>query len=228
MRRLHGIVELLRARRSPVTVAELAQRFSVSERTVFRDLAALRANDVPIDSDTGPTGGVRLARSYHLPPLAITVDEAVAMWVAVKLSEGPAEDRLAAALDKVLGGIPEARRREVQRIFRRIVIGPKASDALQGAGVPPAADIYRTCEQALVNAQVLSLSYVDAGGAASKRTVEPHGLLVLDPVWYLLAHDQMRSAPRTFRLDRIREARLVAGHFDPRDPRTLFPCDPAA
>ena len=223
LERLHAIVTWLRARSGPATVSQLAERFDVSERTMFRDLAALREGDVPIESDPGPMGGVRLARSWHLPPIGIAIDEALALWIAVQLARGPTADRLAAALDKVLAGTPDDRRASLRRVIDRIIVGPPAPAAIPDP-VAPDAEVYRTCERALVNSRTLEIDYVDRRGSPSQRRLEPHGLLLLDPVWYLLALDRERGAPRTFRIDRIRAARMGIEPFDPMDLRTLFPC----
>lgn len=220
--RLHAIVEHLRARRSPVTVAELAERFGVTERTMFRDLADLRDNDIPIESSVGPGGGVRLARGYTLPPLGLAVDEAVSLWVAVQLAQDLGRVPLLAALDKIVAGLSSDTRAAFDGVVRRIVVGPPAEASLVPIRPDPA--VYRTCERALLDAATLRLDYVDAAGQPTEREVEPHGLLVLDPVWYLLAFDTLREAPRTFRLDRIRAASASGpGAFAPVDPRTLFP-----
>ncbi|MEQ1569773.1 MAG: WYL domain-containing protein [Myxococcota bacterium] len=220
--RLHAIVEHLRSRRAPVTVADLAQRFGVTARTMFRDLADLRDNEVPIESSAGPGGGVRLGRAYTLPPLGLAIDEVVSLWIAAQLAQELGQAPLLAALDKVLGGLSPETRAPFDQVVRRIVVGPPAPVSMGGARPDPA--VYRTCERALLDAATLALTYVDAEGELTERVVEPHGLLVLDPVWYLLAVDHLRAAPRTFRLDRVRTA--VAGPpgaFDPVDPRTLFP-----
>ncbi|MEN0065870.1 MAG: WYL domain-containing protein [Myxococcota bacterium] len=224
LERLHAIVDFLRARSTAVTVSELAARFDVSERTLFRDLRVLREGDVPLESDPGPMGGVRLGRSYHLPPIGIAIDEAIALWIAVQLAEASTQPRLASTLDKVVGSVPEPRRRAFRAVIERIVIGPEAPANIPDPG-PPDPTIYRLCERALVDARVLQLDYADRKGTRTRRVVEPHGLLLLPPVWYLLTHDRDREATRTFRLDRIEAVQALAESFDPIDPRRLFPCD---
>ena len=84
--RLHAITEYLRRRRTPVTVSDLARHFEVDERTVFRDLASLRDQQVPILGEPGRGGGVQLDREYQIPPLALSVDEAVSLWLSYRLA----------------------------------------------------------------------------------------------------------------------------------------------
>jgi predicted DNA-binding transcriptional regulator YafY len=225
--RLHAITEYLRRRRTPVTVADLARCFEVDERTVFRDLAALREQQVPIVGEPGRGGGLQLRRDYQMPPLALSVDEAVSLWLSYRLAAVlgslPAGRALAPAVDKVLGSVPGERRAAILTVIERIVIARPARRELASAAAPLDAAIYRTCEQAFIAGHALELHYVDRNGAVTSRVVEPHGLLVAPPLWYLLAHDRLRGEPRMFRFDRVDGAkRAGAERFAPRDPRRMF------
>ena len=225
--RLHAITEYMRRRRTPVTVADLARHFEVDERTVFRDLAALREQHVPIVGEPGRGGGLQLHRDYQMPPLALSLDEAVSLWLSYRLAALlgtlPAGRALAPAVDKVLGSVPRERRDAIRAVIERIVIARPASPEHAAAAQPLDPRLYRVCEQAFIAGHALELSYVDRHGKATTRVVEPHGLLVGPPLWYLLAHDRLRQQPRMFRLDRIREAHaLPAERFAPQDPRRLF------
>ena len=105
--RLYALVEELRAV-SPRTrsAAWLARRFEVSVRTVERDLGALREAGVPIWAEPGRTGGYGLDRNRTLPPLAFTVDEALAISVALRSAERSPFASAAASARKVLAGLP--------------------------------------------------------------------------------------------------------------------------
>ena len=227
LERLHAIVEHLRGRRTAATVAQLAARFGVTERTLFRDLAALRASEIPIEAEGGHGGGVRLSRAYSLPPLGLSIEEAVSLWLAVRVSTDvldPTGPALLRALDKVIGGIPAGHRGAFSEVIGRIVIGTPPWTQVAARAGPIDPEVFRACERSVVRAHGLAIDYVDRRGAATRRTVEPHGLLVQAPVWYLLAVDQLRGAPRSFRLDRIRAADdRGTSRFRPVDPRALFP-----
>jgi len=225
--RLHAVTEYLRRRRTPVTVADLARHFEVDERTVFRDLASLREQQVPIVGEPGRGGGLQLHRDYQMPPLALSVDEAVSLWLSYRLAAVlgtlAAGTALAPAVDKVLGSVPRERRAAILGVIERIVVARPAKREMADAAAPIAAAVYRTCERAFIDGRALGLEYVDRNGAATERVVEPHGLLVSPPLWYLLAHDRLRGEPRMFRFDRIRGATLRADErFEPRDPRLMF------
>lgn len=225
--RLHAITEYLRRRRTPVTVADLARHFEVDERTVFRDLAALRDQQVPIVGEPGRGGGLQLHRDYQMPPLALSVDEAVSLWLSYRLAAVlgtlAAGTSLAPAVDKVLGAVPRERRAAILAVIERIVIARPAKREAADAARPLEAAVYRACERAFIGGRALEIAYVDRNGAATRRVVEPHGLLVAPPLWYLLAHDRLRGEPRMFRFDRISTAELrEAERFEPRDPRRMF------
>lgn len=225
--RLHAITEYLRRRRTPVTVADLARYFGVDERTVFRDLASLRDQQVPIVGEPGRGGGLQLRRDYQMPPLALSVDEGVSLWLSYRLAAVlgtlPANRPLAPAVDKVLGSVPRERRAAILSVIERIVMGRPAAPELLECARPMDAAVYRTCERAFIGGRALDLEYTDRHGAATTRVVEPHGLLVKPPLWYLLAHDRLRGEPRMFRVDRVRGAALRADdRFEPRDPRHMF------
>ncbi len=225
--RLHAITEYLRRRRTPVTVADLARHFEVDERTVFRDLASLREQQVPIVGEPGRGGGLQLHRDYQMPPLALSVDEAVSLWLSYRLAAVlgslPAGQTLAPAVDKVLGSVSSERRTAILAVIERIVMSRPARPGVAECAEPLDAGVYRTCERAFIRGLALQLDYVDRKGASTQRVVEPHGLLVAPPLWYLLAHDRLRGEPRMFRMDRIRGAVARAQDaFQPRDPRLMF------
>jgi len=227
LERLYAIVEYLRTQRLPVTAARLAERFETTERTIYRDLAALRDREVPIHGDPGPAGGLHLGREYSMPPLALTADEVFSMWLSLRidaiaqpLASG---HTLGQALSKVLASLPDARRRQAERVLSRVVISKPPSPALMAGAAPIVPAIFRACERAFLASHPLRLTYIDRAGVETRRLVEPHGLMLSGPLWYLLANDVDKAAPRSFRLDRIIEAHIDEGRrFEASDPRLLF------
>src|SRR5471032_3279364 len=109
--RLFRIVQLLRGRRLS-TAAWLAEKLEVSARTVYRDVADLQAQGVPIEGEAGV--GYRLVAGFDLPPLMFTTLEAQALVAAVRLAQGRLDRRLAIAaedaLGKIIGVLPPAAR----------------------------------------------------------------------------------------------------------------------
>ena len=227
LQRLYATVEYLRARRAPVTVPELAAHFGVADRTIHRDIAVLRDQDVPIYGEPGRCGGIELGQEYSMPPIGLSINELFGMWVAQRLSTAsgsvPAGTLVSSAFTKVLESLPVARRARFEQVLERVVVGiPPSEDLLKGAG-PIKPQVYVACEEAFLSGSALRLDYTDRHGNATERVVAPHGLLVHAPLWYLLTFDEKRGAARMFRLDRIKRASVdPVMRFEPHDPRKLF------
>ena len=109
--RLFQLVQLIRGRRLS-TATFLAERLEVSERTVYRDIAELMAQDVPIEGEAGV--GYRMNAGFDLPPLMFTNDEAQALVAAVRLAQPRLDAALGrhaeGALSKILAVLPPAAR----------------------------------------------------------------------------------------------------------------------
>ena len=113
--RLFQIVQLIRGRRLS-TAAYLAQRLEVSERTVYRDIADLQLQGVPIEGEAGV--GYRLGPGFNLPPLMFSVDEARALVASVRMAQVWQDPVLAqaslVALGKILSVLPATARTAAQ------------------------------------------------------------------------------------------------------------------
>jgi predicted DNA-binding transcriptional regulator YafY len=208
--RLLELAELLR-RHDSVTIATLAERLGVSGRTVFRDLASLRARGLPISGDSGPGGGIRLDPA-HRSAVQLSVTEIAGLWLAARLAREasalPWSDAATTSLSKLLASLPIGKADDLRRLCRRVIVGPPASVAIRaGAGAAPP-ELLRMFEDAFSSGQTLRFSYINKSGEESRRTVEPHGLLVQPPIWYILAWDVGKKQPRTFRMDRILRPRI--------------------
>jgi predicted DNA-binding transcriptional regulator YafY len=211
--RLLELSDALRGRDS-TTVAELSRELGVSRRTVLRDLATLRERGTPISGESGPGGGVRLEGDRGIAAVHLSIAEIVALWLAARLSQGastlPWSEAASSGLSKLLASLPSAKGRGLRALCRRVIIGPPASPTTQaGSGAPPA-ELLRLFEAAFSKGRGLGFHYVDREGKHSTRRVEPHGLLVQPPVWYVLARDVESGEGRTFRMDRIARPRLLS------------------
>lgn len=209
--RLYALVEELRAvAPRPRSATWLAARFEVSVRTVERDLDALRESGVPIWAEAGRTGGYTLDRDRTLPPMTLTPEEALAISVSLRSVDGSPFARAArTAAQKVLATLPaDVRRTEEQLAARIHRVGehpqpPTVSDEVAAA---------------IGRRQVLELSYVDARGASTRRSVEPLGLLWAPEGWLLLAWCRLRDGVRGFVLDSVSD---VIVHDEVARPREV-------
>jgi predicted DNA-binding transcriptional regulator YafY len=229
--RLMDLADLLRSRET-TTVASLAHELEVSERTVLRDLATLRARGLPITGETGRGGGIRLEGDRGITALHLSITEVAAMWLAARLSREtsdlPWSEAARSALAKLLASLPRAKARQLRALCRRVVIGPAASARVRASAKTAPRELLGLFDAAFSNGIGLAFHYTDRDGKPSERRIEPHGLLVESPVWYLLARDLDKLEPRTFRMDRILRPRLLDGvRFRP-DLRVVEAqlCDP--
>ena len=219
--RLDALVALIRATEG-ISMSELAEQLDVSVRTIRRDVGLLRTRGMDIEGDRGRGGGIRFARFAPLPPMQLDAQQAVGLWLSVQLARRvsglPFSRGSHAALGKVLAVLPPERRHQLRQMSRRIVVGTGASEAMResfGEIAPTLLDAFERCFREGV---CLRFHYTDRAGATSYRRVEPHGIFVRPPFWYILAVDIDKlegDAQRMFRMDRIANPRPHGQHFEP-------------
>ena len=206
-------MQLLRGRRLS-TAAWLAARLEVSQRTVYRDVADLQAQGVPIEGEAGV--GYRLRAGFDLPPLMFTTQEAQALVAAVRIAQPRLDRAFAAAaedaLSKILAVLPAAARAAAESL--PLFAGPIVTDAATG-------DRLQMLRDAVAERRKVGFDYVDGVGAASSRVVRPLGCFHWDAVWTLAAWCETRDDFRSFRLDRMRSLRALDEAFRDEDGRTL-------
>jgi len=207
--RLYALVEELRAvAPRPRSARWLAEKFGVSARTIERDLSALQQGGVPIWAEPGRSGGYCLDRAHTLAPLGFTVDEALAVTIALgMLAMTPFGDAASSAQRKVAAVMEDRNLRETAGLAARVHLlddGPTA--------VVP--DQFAT---ALRSGQVLRIAYVDRNTVTTSREVEPMGYVGKGRDWYLVAWCRLRGGVRAFRGDRISMAEPT-GEKPPRRP----------
>src|SRR5690348_1952568 len=115
--RLFALAEALRARRTGVTAAELAERFGVTLRTIYRDLEALQDAGLPLRADRGRGGGYALDKAYQLPPVNFNAREGALLValarMAVEQRLMPFHGAIARAADKVRAALSTSAQREL-------------------------------------------------------------------------------------------------------------------
>ncbi len=224
--RLLRLVSLLSARPS-WTCGELAERMAVTERTVRRDVARLRELGYGVESDPGPWGGYRLGGGTRVPPLILDDEEALA--VAVSLREaalsgvlGSDQAALSALLKlrqvlppRIAGRLEEMDSAFVHTAFEHT---PRPDDRQIAPGM--LLELATVCRRG----ERTRLSYRDREGNATVREVDPYRLVRTGRRWYFVARDVARGEWRTFRADRVAEARSTGRAVelsDPPDPALL-------
>ncbi len=211
--RLFQLVQLIRGRRL-ATAAYLAGRLEVSLRTVYRDVADLQHQGVPIDGEAGV--GYRMRAGFDLPPLMFTTDEAKALVAAVRIASPRLDAALAAqaegALSKILAVLPAATRAAAEAL---------ALFAPDMGADPITRQRVASLRQAIEARQKLRLCYRDLADKQSERTVRPLACYCWGAVWTLAAWCETRDDFRSFRLDRIETLAVLPERFRDEPGRTL-------
>lgn len=206
-------------RRASWTVEQLASELEVSRRTVMRDLDHLRDRGFHITAMSGPGGGVQLEPTSVMITSQLDGSQVVALILSVALARAnpsmPFVAGAEGALIKIEAALPRRRSEELQQLRQRILVGDPARVAAADLG-PTDPSLVAKFEQAFTTQHRLRFGYRDAAGRRTSRSVEPHGLLVRVPAWYVIAWDPARDAPRLFRADRISEPSVDAATFHPR------------
>jgi predicted DNA-binding transcriptional regulator YafY len=205
--RLLGILLELQAR-GVLRAEDLARRFEVSLRTVYRDVQALSETGVPVVAIPGQ--GYRLMEGYFLPPLSFTPPEAALLILGGEFVRERVDPELRqvadSALTRLAGIVPPARRSEVAR-RRQEMHFPSVGEQ----GEDPHLSRLR---QAVEERRVLRLLYhAYRRPVPEPRTVEPYMLVHLSRAWHLAAFCRLRQAPRLFRLERIDRLEILSERF---------------
>ncbi len=212
------LLRLLRLRADWRT-ADLAEELGVSPRTILRDLQRLRARGFEISAMSGPGGGVHLEPTSVLVTSQLAGEDVVALILSVAIAQAlpwmPFASGAQAALAKIEASLPYERARQLQALMMRIMVGnPSRASVSRETRVSPL--LARLFEAAFSEQRLLAFSYSDKTAKESQRVVEPHGLLVRAPLWYVIAWDTAIDEPRLFRADRIRSPHVRAQTFIPR------------
>ena len=211
--RLFKLVQLIRGRRLS-TAAFLAGRLEVSLRTVYRDIAQLQRQGVPIEGEAGV--GYRLGSGFELPPLMFSQDEANALVVAGRMAQVWLDPKLAqaaeAALSKILSILPHSSRTAAQSLS--LYVPTVKLDAATQKNL-------KTLREAAQKRQKVELLYLDLADTTSTRVVRPLGCFFWGKVWTLVAWCESRHDFRSFRLDRMPNINVLATIFPQETGKSL-------
>jgi predicted DNA-binding transcriptional regulator YafY len=215
-------LRVLLADREVSTAGDLAAELGVSLRTVQRDLVALRDLGMPIESDRGRGGGIRLERGWSLGRVHLNESEALGMLLSLTIAEKIGSplllDDLRSVRRKVSAAFAPAQSRRIRALRGRVLVGSPASDGVLTTYSPPPASVTQGLMRAFLYQHVASIRYQDQSGTVTDREIETQYLYYNLPVWYALAWDRLRDDVRFFRLDRLQRIQPLAADFRLRRP----------
>ncbi len=201
--RLFQIIQILRRSTRAVTAEAIAGELEVSKRTVYRDVADLIGQRVPITGEAG--FGYLLDPGYDMPPLMLTPDELEAVVLGAQWVVGHADPALAVAARDVVAKIAATVPERLRPFVELPSVGSRPV-----ARAPEWVISESTLRGAIRDGRKLRLRYRTEGGEVSERTVWPVILGYDDLHRMLVAWCELRDGFRHFRLDRVIEAAVLA------------------
>jgi predicted DNA-binding transcriptional regulator YafY len=206
--RLLTVLELLQAKAS-VSGPELAQTLEVDVRSVRRYITMLRDMGIPVESETGRFGSYSLRPGFRLPPLMFTNSEILAVMLGLAavrhlgLARALAVESAAAKIYRVL---PDIVREQAQALQEVLTLNLPAS-------LDTSDEIIALVSLATYQRQQVWLAYQGQTGEQSERVFDSYGIVYQNGCWYCAGYCHLRHDIRIFRLDRVRQVRLLESRF---------------
>ncbi|HUA33855.1 MAG TPA: YafY family protein [Candidatus Binataceae bacterium] len=204
--RLFEIIQRLR-RNQVVTARSLADHFSVSERTIYRDIGDLIASKVPIEGAAGI--GYSLRKGYDLPPLMFSAGELEALVFGARMVQSWSDPELGRSADAALAKIES-----VLPAHLRGIIEDKSLWAPVDVHRIQVTFDFAALRSAIHSRRKIRFKYQDEKGTETTRTVRPLTLWFYPPIWLAGSWCELRSDFRFFRLDRMVEVEFLDQIFD--------------
>lgn len=204
------ILMLLLSRRK-VCAREIAERYEISVRSVYRYIEELCVAGIPIDVARGRYGGLTIADTYRLPVGYFTKDEYTAAVNALTaMSSQVSDEAVLTALEKLQRQI-KSERADTSVSGGIIVDGGTWGDTKKFS------DKMAVCERAVNESLCLDIDYISRSGEHSRRIIDPHVLIFKQNVWYVYAFCHTKQNFRTFKIGRIKSARFTGKTFEKRE-----------
>jgi predicted DNA-binding transcriptional regulator YafY len=214
--RLTAILTQLQTGRK-VIAENLAERFHVSSRTIYRDIQSLKEAGIPVIGEAG--NGYSMVEGFKVPPVMFSPEEVITFKMADKVIEKYTDLAFAAqfksALDKITAVLRQEHKAVLNNLDSTVVIRQHGTEHIK----PSYSNVLNLILAALHRKEVLKLTY-DAlwGENKTERVVEPVGIYLYYNYWYLLAWCRLRNDYRVFRTDRITEIRPTGILFSDKHP----------
>ena len=200
--RLFQIIQILRRSTRPVTAAALAEELEVSKRTVYRDVADLVGQRVPIEGEPG--FGYLLAADYDMPPLMLTPDEIEAVMLGAQWVAGRSDRSLANAARDVIAKIAAVVPEHLRPLIIESSVGVRPTLAEPTESIDPS-----SLRSAIRQGRKLRLRYRSEAGLETERRVWPVILGYAETSRMLVAWCELRQGFRHFRTDRMIEVETL-------------------
>lgn len=204
--RLFEIVYILMQKKK-VTAKELANRFEVSTRTIYRDIEILSRANIPIYMSKGKDGGIGLLEEYVLNKTILSEEEQNQILFALQ------------SLDKMNGQNEKDILKKMSIIFNKKIDDWIKIDFSNWSKDNAQEERFEIIKSAILNKQLIEFTYYNSNGESSKRIVEPLQIWFKDKAWYLISYCRLKEDYRIFKIARIKESKILEEHFERELPK---------
>jgi len=204
--RLFSIIQTLRAAKRPITARQLCDQLEVSLRTIYRDVAELQAQNVPVEGESGI--GYVLRKGYDMPPLMLTPDELEAALLGAQWVSGRGDTKLADGANNLIAKLNDVIPRHLKKFIDSSVVAAPCLTPTTPDNVDP-----ERLREAMRLRKKIEIEYVDAADRVSKRTIWPFMLAYLETSKLVVAWCEKRKGFRNFRTDRIIQMNVLDETF---------------
>ena len=202
--RLFEIVYILMQKRK-TTAKELADRFEVSTRTIYRDIETLSTANIPIYASKGKDGGIGLLDEYVLNKTILSEEEQNQILFALQ------------GMKKVKGQDEKDILEKLSILFNKKINDWIKIDFSNWSNVQE--ERFDIIKSAILNKQLIRFTYYNSNGEESKRIVEPLQIWFKDKSWYLVSYCKLKQDYRIFKIARIKDIKILQEHFERELPK---------
>lgn len=204
------IMMLLLTKRK-LTASQIADRYGISTRSVYRYVEELNVCGVPVDVTRGRYGGIYVADTFRLPTGYLTRGEYSAAINALNAMASQVTD------ENIISALEKLQRQQKSEKRELSVCGNIIVDGGTWGGGKKFSEKMRVCESAVNDKACLLIDYISRGGEHSKRVIDPHVLIFKQNVWYVYAFCHTKQTFRTFKIGRIKSASFTGEKFARRE-----------
>ena len=202
--RLFEIVYILMQKKK-ITAKELADKFEVSTRTIYRDIETLSIANIPIYAIKGKDGGIGLLDEYVLNKTILSEEEQNQILFALQ------------GMKKVKGQDEEYILEKLSILFNKKINDWLKVDFSNWSNIQE--ERFDIIKSAILNKQIIQFTYYNSNGEESKRIVEPLQIWFKDKSWYLISYCKLKKDYRIFKIARIKEVKILQEHFERELPK---------
>ena len=209
--RLVSIIMLLLDKKR-IVAQELADKFEVSLRTIYRDIDTISMAGIPVHAISGAGGGFEILSDYKVDKKVFSADDLSALLMGLtSLSEMVRGEEIVHALAKVRTFIPAEQAKEIELKSNQICI-----DLNPWFGIGNVEHTLRIVKNALEECKLISFQYLDGHSNKSERIAEPYQLVLKGNHWYAWSFCRLKNDYRLFRLARMTKLKMIDENFIPR------------